>query len=480
MTVADDKDIFRKEALDQLSSPEQLEQLLEVTTRKAWVSLYTIAGALVAILLWSVFGQIPITVDGSGIFVYPRRVVSFQSPAPGQVVSIDVNVGDFVDKGDVIGTLNQPDLAQELDQERVRLAEARAQVLLKGDALDQRLELERESIVRKRELLAQRIESLQRISAAQKKRNAGYLAQQSKNLAEARSTQQKLGQALEERFESYERLRAEGLSSDDSVPAARQRYMDNQVQRSELDLRAQELELRRLENEQAYQQSLDRIEEFRTQLQDLEIRERELDQQALETSASATQRIQEIERNIARLEVQLATRSRIVSEHAGRILEITTGPGQIVNAGQRIGSIETEDAEGELMGVAFFSVGDGKKLVEDGVLRMTPSTVERERYGSIVASITSVSAFPVTADAISAMIGNAEVAQEISQGRSVIQVVARLHADPAAHTGYEWTSGKGPPGPLTAGTTASARATVEYRRPITFVIPILRRWTGVG
>ncbi|MEQ8662971.1 MAG: NHLP bacteriocin system secretion protein, partial [Gammaproteobacteria bacterium] len=379
-----------------------------------------------------------------------------------------------------IGTLNQPDLAQELDQERVRLAEARAQVLLKGDALEQRLELERESITRKRELLTERIESLGRIAEAQKTRNAGYLAQQSKNLAEARTTQKNLGEALAERYESYERLRSEGLSSDDSVLAARQRYMDNQVQRSELDLRAQELELRRLENEQAYQESLDRIEEFRNQLQELEIRERELDQQALETTASSQQRIQEIERNIARLESQLATRSQVVSEHAGRILEITTGPGQIVNAGQRIGAIETEDAEGELRGVAFFAVGDGKKLIEGGVLRLTPATVERERYGSILATITSVSAFPVTADAISSMIGNSEVAQEITQGRSVIQVVARLHEDATALTGYEWTSGKGPEGPLTAGTTASARATVEYRRPITFVIPILRRWTGVG
>ena len=69
---------------------------------------------------------------------------------------------------------------------------------------------------------------------------------------------------------------------------------------------------------------------------------------------------------------------------------------------------------------------------------------------------------------------------DITQGSSVIQVVAMLQEDADAYTGFKWTSGKGPPGPLTAGTTASARATVEYRRPITFVIPILRRWTGIG
>lgn len=478
--MADDKDMFRKEALEQLSSPEQLEQLMEVTTRKAWISIYTIAATLFCILVWSVFGQIPITVDGAGIFVFPRRVVSFQSPAPGQVVTLTVGVGDFVHKGDVIGTLNQPDLEQDLEQERVRLAEANSQSRLKGDALGKRMVLEREAIERKRELLGERIESLRRISEAQKARNAVYLAQQSQNLTQARSTQENLGEALKERYQSYERLRSEGLSSDDSVLAARQRYMDNQVQRSDLDLKSQELELKRLENEQAHQQSLDRIEDFRNQLQELEIREKELQQQELENSVNTAQRIQEIERNIARIEGQLATRGQIVSDYTGRVLEITAGPGQMVNAGQRLGAIETEDSEGELMGVAFFAVGDGKKLVEGGALRLTPSTVERQRFGSIVADITSVSAFPVTTDAISSMVGNSEVAEDISQGRSLIQVVASLKKNADAYTGYQWTSGKGPPGPLTAGTTASARATVEYRRPITFVIPILRKWTGIG
>lgn len=478
--MADDKDMFRKEALEQLTSPEQLEQLMEVTTRKAWIALYTIAGALFCILLWGIFGQIPMTVDGAGIFVYPRRVVSFQAPAPGQVVEIRVNVGDFVRKGDLIGTLNQPDLEQELDQERVRLAEARSASRMKGEALVSRMALEREAVRRKRELLTDRIDSLTRIAEAQKSRNAGYLAQQTRNLDTARATQEKLGAALEERYRSYERLREEGLSSYDSVLTARQRYMDSQVQRSDLDLKTQELELKRLENEQAYQQSLDRAEDFRNQLKELEIREQELTQQELETTASSTQRIHEIERNIARLEGQLASRGKIVSEHSGRVLEITTGPGQIVNGGQRIGAIETEDADAELMGVAFFPVGDGKKLAEGGVLRLTPSTVERQRFGSIVAEIRSVSAFPVTTDAVSSMVGNTEVAQDITQGRSVIQVVAALRKDPEAYTGYEWTSGKGPPGPLTAGTTAAARATVEFRRPITFVIPILRKWTGIG
>ncbi len=45
------------------------------------------------------------------------------------------------------------------------------------------------------------------------------------------------------------------------------------------------------------------------------------------------------------------------------------------------------------------------------------------------------------------------------------------------YTGYDWTSGKGPKKtPISAGTTASVRVTIEERAPITLVLPFLRRW----
>src|SRR5207302_1226475 len=124
MVSPKDTKIFRKEALDHLSSPEQLDQLLQVINRKSWIPVVTLGGLLLIAFLWSILGRIPIAVEGVGLLVYPRQVVSLQLPASGQVVELSIKVGDFIQKGQVLGRINQPALQQSLDQDRVRLAEA--------------------------------------------------------------------------------------------------------------------------------------------------------------------------------------------------------------------------------------------------------------------------------------------------------------------------------------------------------------------
>ena len=46
-------------------------------------------------------------------------------------------------------------------------------------------------------------------------------------------------------------------------------------------------------------------------------------------------------------------------------------------------------------------------------------------------------------------------------------------------SGFEWWSGKGPPYRITAGTVATVDVVVERVRPITLVIPALRKLLGI-
>src|SRR5262249_1108537 len=117
--------IFREQALERLSSPEQLDQLLQVVNRKSWIPIVTLGALSLIAIVWSIFGRIPMTVEGVGLLVHPRQVVSLQLPASGQLVELNIKVGDFIQKGQVLGKINQPALEQSLDQDRVRLSEAR-------------------------------------------------------------------------------------------------------------------------------------------------------------------------------------------------------------------------------------------------------------------------------------------------------------------------------------------------------------------
>ncbi|MGK7888701.1 MAG: hypothetical protein AB4042_05160 [Leptolyngbyaceae cyanobacterium] len=64
--------LFRQESLERLSSPEQLDQLMQIVNSRSWIPLASM-GALMGIgLLWSIFGTISITVSGKGLIVHPE------------------------------------------------------------------------------------------------------------------------------------------------------------------------------------------------------------------------------------------------------------------------------------------------------------------------------------------------------------------------------------------------------------------------
>src|SRR5438309_5583286 len=120
MMTEEPKKIFRTKALERLSSPEELDQVLQIVTRKSWIPLASLGGLLLIAIWWSISGQIPVTVEGVGLLVYPRQIVSFQLPASGQVVDLTVKVGDFVHKGQILGRTNHPAPPQHPHHERAR------------------------------------------------------------------------------------------------------------------------------------------------------------------------------------------------------------------------------------------------------------------------------------------------------------------------------------------------------------------------
>src|SRR5579859_2172390 len=61
--------LFRKVALERLSSPEELDQLMQITSPRAWLLLAALGCLLGAALIWAIFGTITVTVSGRGALV---------------------------------------------------------------------------------------------------------------------------------------------------------------------------------------------------------------------------------------------------------------------------------------------------------------------------------------------------------------------------------------------------------------------------
>jgi hypothetical protein len=73
--MADDSktSIFRKESLERLSSPEQLDQLMQVVGPRSWLPLTALSVLMILSLIWSIFGRIPVTATSDGLLVRPTN-----------------------------------------------------------------------------------------------------------------------------------------------------------------------------------------------------------------------------------------------------------------------------------------------------------------------------------------------------------------------------------------------------------------------
>jgi HlyD family secretion protein len=61
----------------------------------------------------------------------------------------------------------------------------------------------------------------------------------------------------------------------------------------------------------------------------------------------------------------------------------------------------------------------------------------------------------------------------------LIEAVTSLQRDPRTKSGFDWGGGPGPNLTLSPGTGTEVSVLVEYRQPISYVIPLLRDISGI-
>ncbi|WP_427158678.1 NHLP bacteriocin system secretion protein [Aliinostoc sp. HNIBRCY26] len=532
------RNLFRKESLERLSSPERLDQLIQVVSPRSWLPLTSLGLLVSSALIWSIFGRIPITIEGRGVLVYPSKVIAIQSDSSGQLVQLNFKAGDTVKKGDILAVIDQSKVQKQLQQQRLKLASLMAQdqavaslqnqedIQEKRTITQQRLnaqqqihelqtltpilrEKSRESIAKQTSQLQQRMKELEALVPILQKTNRENLQEQRKSFQQRIQAAKAQLPLLQKRVESRRSLLEQKVISDDTFVQAQEEYLRKVEDVAQLETQLKELEVRENDSQEKYINNLNEIASIRSQLQKLEVDETNAEQsylnnlnqiaklqadlktldsqeantakQNLQEATQRTKEIQEVKSNIAQLELELQKNSQIISQYSGRILEITVNPGEVISAGNRLASIDAENPNSKLVGISYFAIADGKKIQPGMQMQITPQTVKRERFGGIVGNVTNVSSFPITKEAVAKEVGNPELAAGLISEKQdgVMQIFANLELDPKTASGYKWSSSAGPQLKISSGTTTMVRVTVEERAPITFVLPILRSVSGI-
>jgi hypothetical protein len=96
------RQIFRSVALERLSSPEQLDMLMQVTTVKSWLALGGFALLLTMSVAWGFVGRIPIELSGPVILLNTGGVKNLELTAEGRIAELYIAPGDIVTQGDPV------------------------------------------------------------------------------------------------------------------------------------------------------------------------------------------------------------------------------------------------------------------------------------------------------------------------------------------------------------------------------------------
>ena len=178
--------------------------------------------------------------------------------------------------------------------------------------------------------------------------------------------------------------------------------------------------------------------------------------------------------------------SRVVKANsAGVVTQVSAPLGALVTPGTPIVSIEQDKLNrfmGKRLSVAIFvPPAQGKKINTGMRVRVVPTNIEASEYGSIEASTIYVSEFPLDANAVRRFINNDALSTYSSvQQEPPIGVVAELVIDKNNHSGFRWTSGRGPNTRITSGSICTCSIIVDDQRPITLLLPWLKRFLGLS
>ncbi len=411
---------FRKAALEKLSTPEKLDQLIKVTSPKGWIALLTIAIALGTGIAWSFFGNVKTKLNVVGVLL-GGEIHEVVATSQGQLISLNVSIGDRIKEGDVIATIEQPKLFQQIEEVKASLKEREfdLQQLLSYGNQDTRLQEE----------------------LIQQQRSTIELQMQSEN---------KNLEFLRNQLETEKELLKQGLITKSQV----------------------------VNTEQQIESSKNAIERLKSQRMQTSSQKLNVGFDLQQKINISKQRIAETKRRLNQLQERYDIQTNIRSSYAGEVVELLSDAGVMVGQGTPLFKLKNQNhiTGDKLRGVLYIPSQDGKKIKEGMEALVVPSTVQPQEYGFMKGKVTYVSDFPITQKGMMMTVKNDQLVSGLLSMGALFEVYVEFEKDKDAYSGFKWTSAKGPEIAIKEGTSCMGKITVKTEPPVVLVVPALKKF----
>ena len=420
--------IFRRETMDKLSTPDDLDRALEASSSWHWMAMVACGVVLIGAIVWSSLTRVPVFVEGSGILVGTSEVLEFNisAPADGRVSRLLVEPSQMVQPHEIIGKMEIEEIDKQIEDMQAHISDYhskyKAILNFQKTAREQNAEVEK-----KRDLEMQgRFASLnERI-----KRQEGQ-EERKRKLAE---------QGYVPRSE-LEDLRTQIEMTQDEIYVTQRTLTESVLQQTQLFIQ-DERELLDL---------------------DLQIREKS--------------------RELELLQGQALKDGVIRTPYRGIVSEIKVDNGQFVTRNDVLvsliptpGELVEEDINELRQGIVFIKATEGKKIRKGMAVKLLPSVYEEQDYGQIEGRVREISRVSLTDDGLHRLLKNKRLINTLVEEDAPFKVIVDLEIEQNNITGLRWSASTGPDTPLEFGTIVHNKIVVDRVRLIELAIPAIKQF----
>ena len=413
-------DIFRKVALERLSSPEQLDQMLTVTPARSWIALIGVLLLTGLTVTWGFQGSVSTSVFGQGVMVRSGGVQTVVASGSGVITGLNVKIGDRLKRDQVIAQIAQPSIAERIRATEDNIVELERVRATAGRVRGESVKLQLAAIKRQKE---------------NAQREIGQLRNQAK--------------LVSEQIPVEAELLAKGLITRQQTYANKQKLVDLEGQ----------------------------IAGWNAQLNQLDAQQYTVESSPLEADIDVKSRISDLRRQGEGLRKELKLVSNVVSPYSGEVIELKVQQGATVAAGVPLLSLQSDVKNLEVL--VYVPASKAKEVKPQMEAQISPTTVRREEYGFLRGTVTAVAGYPATPAALMRNFQNETLVQSLLAAGPVTELQVSLQADEKTVSGYKWSSPLGPPVTLSSGAFCVTQVITRQQQPVSLVIPMLREGLGL-
>lgn len=377
---------------------------------------------VLAALVWAVFGSVPTHVEGNGVVLADRQGnFAIAATSGGPVIEVLVRPGDEVKAGAPVAVIEQRLLSVRSQNATAELQHLEANLATLKAAHTKQIEASEEGVRRQIEAIEEHV---------------------TKN--------SKLRDRLEDLVASYRKLRDKGMITETQVIAKQEQYDQIALSLAESGARRVAVQLA------AETKRDDLLERQRLHQFEIDLKKAEID----------------------RLKAEMAVGTTVTAPTSGIVREVRIGIGDVVTPGEVVATVG-QGRDGYFQLVALLK-GDARKRVVAGMeAQVVPTSVKRQEYGSMKGRVVRVSDEDVSDRDVDRILHNRQLTRSLFGGQEAL--LAHIELMPTAEnaSGFQWWSGNGPPYKIPSGTVAGVDIIVERVRPITLVIPALRKLLSI-